>query len=206
MVWLYKRGEAEEGPVVALLCVLMQVVDDEVGGLIDAIAFEIDAAVLGVVHEAFVAVAGVFEDVRGDPVVGVTAPPFEGDGRGVEVVVPVGREVPLADVGGAIAVGGELPRDGAGIEGQRDIVGHAAGLRGVKARLEAGSRRAADRLHGEGEVESHALGCDAVEVRREVQVRAQRLTIAAHGVPALLVAEDEEDIRPCGHGGLFPVK
>ena len=75
---------------------------------------------------------------------------------------------------------------------QRDAVTETAGLRGVLAGLEDGSGGPADGLRGKGILEPHAVGRHAVEVRRQRQF----LAIAANRVPSLLIAKENDDVRP----------
>jgi hypothetical protein len=98
--------------------------------------------------------------------------------------------VPLADVGGSVAAFSQALGDGRLAQGQHAVVDMAAELGGVFAGLQTGPRRTADRLAGEGMLEARALGGEPVEIRGDVQ----RLTVAAAGVPALLVAEQKHDV------------
>ena len=65
----------------------------------------------------------------------------------------------------------------------------------------APARRAAHGLTGESLLEAHAFLCHTVQIWCYVQ----RLTIAATGVPALLVGGDEDQVWAFGGHGLSPI-
>jgi len=139
------------------------------------------------------------------------------------VAVPTGAaagEVPLAVVGGGIARpfqefadrdlgGGDLLRE----HGLDEPVARFGwgGLRpmeagGALAGLEADSRRGADRRRGVGVREPHALRREPLDIRRLDEVAPGAEHVGMHGdresVPALVVGEQEDDVRPrAGWGG-----
>ena len=115
-------------------------------------------------------------------------------------VVEPGRpadQVPLADDGRLVA--GRLEQFGerrlAAVE---DVL--LVGVEAVDVAVGAGEDgrpgRAAEGVGGQAAVEPHAAGGDAVDVRRPVDDRP----VGPDGLVAVVVAEDEQDVRP-GRGG-----
>ena len=73
---------------------------------------------------------------------------------------------------------------------QHDIVAEAAGFGGISAGLEQSAAGTADRLGRECILEPDTFRSQGVQVGRNVQ----GLTIAATGIPALLIGEIEDNI------------
>ena len=176
----------------------VDVADHGIGQRVHPIAGEVDWLVVVVVQGRLVRVGGELEDVGGEPVV-VSAAVSCRDRSGR---IP-GVEVPLADVSGGVPRLAEVVCEGFQIAGQRDAVPVATGARGVHPGLQAGARRSADRLAGEGAPDVGAAPRHAVEVGRQVE----GVAVQPGGVPPLLVGEEDEDIRSIcvrsGHGLLF---
>src|SRR5262249_18764159 len=99
--------------------------------------------------------------------------------------------VPLADVGRGISRSLERSRIAGQVVGVLgEVVAHAVRVR-IDAAEEARAARRAERIGHERVREPYALVGDAVHVRRfEIAVSG-----AAQAVPALIVGNDEDDIR-----------
>ncbi len=107
------------------------------------------------------------------------------------VIVP---HVPLAHERRPVAGSGEWDREGRQAMARRvarGVVGDAVGV-GVLAGEDARPARAAERRGGEGVEEAHALTCEAVDVRR----LGEGVPGDADLVPAEVIDEDEDDVRP----------
>ncbi len=108
-----------------------------------------------------------------------------------EVGVEAGLEVGLAEQGGAVArLVVEVLRDGGGVFGQRDPVGHDAVGPDVLAGQHRRARRHAHRVLVVGAPEVDALGGQLIDDGRA----RHRAAVAAQAVVALLIGRDEEDV------------
>ncbi len=107
-------------------------------------------------------------------------------------------EVPLAHVGGAVVGVGDELVETRGLRAERDVVGDAAALVGPEAGHDGAARGRGDGLGDVGLVEHVALGGELVEVGGlDLPV-----PVDGHGVGALLVGPDEQEIGlPAGTGG-----
>ena len=109
------------------------------------------------------------------------------------------RQVPLAEISGGVAGAAEQrPHHGefARIDGY-DVVGLNAGLGRVPPGEHRSARRHAERVGAVGPRERHAVGGQAVHVRRP---KVPVADAAAHGVGELLVRHDKQDV-PAGSPG-----
>jgi len=115
-------------------------------------------------------------------------------GEDVEALADVpARDVPLADIDGAVAVGAEpLAQVGDVAQEGPAVVHDDAVLGGGATRVPAGARGAADGVGGVGAAEVHALGDEAVEVGGAEELVA----VGGEGAAVLLVGVDEDDVRP----------
>ena len=173
-----------------------EIINGPVGLGIDAVATLWKEAFLavGVEHVAIVTVRGKLQNIRGEPEIVIASPEFRGDGLVVWGVdadqIWIGGQVPLSEVADLVAGGAKPVGDGFFIWSYGDGVFEAAGLSGVFSGLQSGACRTAYGLAGEGVFKSDALGSHAVEVGRD----RQRLAVTPEAVPALLIAEDKENI------------
>ena len=102
------------------------------------------------------------------------------------------RQVPLADVGGAVAGAAERVRRRVATRGQEVAVPRHPGGGGVPRRHQRGPKRGADRVLADGGGAAHPLLGQAVEVGGDgVGVAA-----AAERLVAQLIGEDPQDVRP----------
>ena len=165
---------------------LVDVTYGGVGLRIDAVARQLHRLPLIVIHQQIVGVRGEFQHVGGQPVI-VTAALLGRDWSMSAI-----SQMPFADVGGVIIRLFEIMRQCEAIAGQRDAIAVAAGFGGVEARLQAGARRTADWLTGDGIVDIGAGAGEAIEVETEVE----RVAVDARRIPALLIGEEDNHIRP----------
>ena len=117
------------------------------------------------------------------------------------VLHPVLRAVDLADRPGAVAVPAQVAEQG----GQAARVGTAqavvAVVVAVLPRQPAGAARRADRVLGDGVVEAHALGGEAVEVRG-VHVG---VSLMSEHLGVVLVRKQQQNVGPALHdAGMLP--
>ena len=139
-----------------------------------------------------VLVAAVVADERLEP-----QPPPRRD----EHVLAPSVEVPLAEVAGPVAAGGEDLRQERLAQRDRVMVGvHAVGV-GVLAGHHRRPERAAQRERRVRPIEPHSLGPEPVHVRRA----DERVARAAHGVEAHLVGIDDQDVGAIRHVGGPPL-
>lgn len=81
-------------------------------------------------------------------------------------------------------------RYGLFVQRQRAVVRVTPNLGRIFPRLNTGARRTAQRLASEGILKADPLPGQAIKIGRQVQ----RLSIATAGIPALLIAEKENDV------------
>jgi hypothetical protein len=169
--------------------------DEPDGGIrlrIHAVARQAHGLTLFVVQDQIIGIGGEFQNVAGQPFL-VAAPLFLPHGAG-DIVI---GEVPFADVARVIAGFPEMMRHRPASDWQRDAVAVTSGGCGIKAGLQAGSRRAADRLAGEG------MGHVGASARHPVKIRhqLQRISVKAGTVPPLLIGEKDQNVGRAGRGG-----
>ena len=181
------RGQraARFGPAPAAAHVAAQMVDEQVAQGVGLVAGQpLRRLAVAAVHVAVVLVVVV---LVAHPVAKAAAPLR---GHVVRAVVAA-VQVPLADVRGVVAGGGERVRRGGELRRQRRRGADGAGLMRVAAGKQGGAKRRAPRRAGHRAVEAHTLPRQIVDVGREHVVVAA----VAGGVGAVLVAEDPQHVR-----------
>ena len=134
------------------------------------------------------------------------------DGKVVDTVCTVADEHALVALGikhaAVIAVEGELQhvadvcsviyslvevmRQRSCRGGKRDCIGKTAGFCGGQAGFQAGTRRAAYGLAGEGVLEPYTFGRQLIEAGRD----RKRLAVTAKRIKTLLIGEGKDDVWP----------
>ena len=106
-------------------------------------------------------------------------------------------EVPLAHVAAHVLLGHHLREDGH-VRRQRQLVHDRTGRMRVQTGHDRGAGRRADGLGNVGVLEDVAGGGEGVEIRG----LGPAASVAPHGIPALLVAHDEDKVAS-GHNALL---
>ena len=180
MMRLNEGTEEEERTIL----MRVDISDHGVGLRVDAIAGQLTGRAVAIVHDGVVGIGGEFQQVGSQPVI-VAAALLWRD-RSLAFI----RQVPFADVSGVVAGILEAMGQGAAFARQGDAIAVAAGFGGVQAGLQAGARRSANRLAGDGIMDVRAGASQAVEVGTEVK----RIAVDAGCVPALLIGEEDDDV------------
>ena len=116
----------------------------------------------------------------------------------VDVILhPVLRAVDLADRTGAVTVPAQVPEQGGQAAGVGTAQTVVAVVVAVLAGQPAGAARGADRVLGDGVVEAHPLGGEAVQVRRaDVGV-----ALVPQHLGVMLIGEQQQNVRAATHAG-----
>ena len=163
----------------------IDIADGCIGDRIDAIAGQPHFSFIVVVEDRVVGVGSKFKHIRRQPVLIAKARRRRHGPLHIAIV-----QVPLANIACLIACIGKVVGHRAAVGGQGNGIAMAAGGRGVEPRLQAGSRRSAHGLAGEGMRRVGVLAPQAVEIGRQ----AHRIAVQTRCIPALLVGKEYDNI------------